>query len=67
MFDSISQNPFLFSLVLAWALTWKGIALWKAAKADSRNWFIALMVINTMGLLEIAYIYYFGKKNDPAQ
>ena len=63
MFDTITQNPFLFTIILAWTLTWKGMALWRAAKADSKNWFVALLVINTMGLLEIAYIYYFSKKN----
>ena len=63
MFDFIMQNPFLLTMVLAWTLVWKGMALWIAAKADSKNWFVALLVINTMGLLEISYIYYFSKKN----
>jgi methionyl-tRNA synthetase len=62
MFDLISQNPFPFTLVLVWTLAWKGVALWTAAKADSKKWFVALLVINTMGLLEILYIYCFSKK-----
>ncbi|MDO8601473.1 MAG: DUF5652 family protein [bacterium] len=62
MFNLVSQNSFLFTIILIWTLAWKGIALWTAAKADSKKWFVALLVINTMGLLEISYIYYFSKK-----
>jgi len=67
MFDFIAQNSFLMSFVIVWTLIWKGMALWIAAKADSKKWFVALLVINTMGLLEILYIYYFSKKNSQAQ
>jgi hypothetical protein len=52
-----------FWALLIWSLTWKGIALWKAAKINSRNWFIALLVINTAGILEILYIYVISKKS----
>ena len=54
-------NPF-FILLMAWSLYWKGRSLWIAAKKDAQYWFIALLVINTMGILEILYIYYFSKK-----
>ncbi len=62
MFEFISHNPFAFVLLVVWTLVWKGMALWTAAKADSKKWFVALLVINTMGLLEILYIYCFSKK-----
>jgi H+/Cl- antiporter ClcA len=53
----------LVMLVLViWTLYWKFHALWHAAKHDDKWWFIALMIINTMGILEIAYLYYFSKK-----
>ena len=51
-----------FTVVLLWSFYWKGRALWRAAKNDNRKWFIALLVINTLGILEILYIYVFGKK-----
>lgn len=51
----------LFSLVLLWSLAWKGIALWKAAKAGSKPWFIVLLVVNTAGILEMLYIFVFSK------
>jgi hypothetical protein len=54
-------NVFLIPLA-AWSLAWKGWALWRAAKQDSKPWFIALLLINTMGILEILYIFVFGKE-----
>jgi len=47
-----------------WALIWKGFALWKSAKKDSRIWFIVLLVVNTVGILEILYIFVFSKINE---
>lgn len=44
-----------------WSLFWKGWALWRAAKNGSKPWFIALLVINTVGILEILYLFVFGK------
>lgn len=48
-------------IVAAWTLVWKALALWKAARKNSRIWFVALLLINTMGLLEILYIFLFSK------
>lgn len=53
---------FLLIPLLVWSLFWKGWALWKAAKNDSKPWFVALLLINTMGILDILYIYVFGKE-----
>jgi len=49
----------LFLVLAAWGLAWKGLALWTAAKNNQRNWFIAILVINTFGILEMAYLFYF--------
>jgi len=46
---------------LAWTIAWTGWALWIAAKKDSKKWFIALLVLNTLGILEILYIFIFSK------
>lgn len=47
-----------------WSLAWKGIALWKAARLSHKNWFIALLVVNTLGLLDIAYIFLVARKEE---
>lgn len=54
--------PILQYVLLVWAIAWKGIALWNAAKNSQRNWFIAILVINTIGLLEIVYLFGFATK-----
>lgn len=51
----------LFTLFL-WSILWKGLALWRAVKNDQRNWFIVMLVVNTVGILEIAYLFFFAKK-----
>ena len=56
--------PQLFStviLVLVWSLFWKGIALWNTSKRNEPWWFFFLLVINTMGILEIFYIFAVAK------
>jgi hypothetical protein len=40
-----------------WSLIWKGIALWKAARRDRVWWYVAMLVLNTVGILPIIYIY----------
>ncbi len=47
----------LFLLVIVWSLLWKGLALWRAAKRGDTWWFIAFLVINTAGILEIIYLF----------
>lgn len=44
-----------------WAIPWKGYALWIAAKNSHQWWFIALLIINTAAILEIVYIFGFGR------
>jgi len=40
---------------------WKGWALWVAARQNSKPWFVVLLIINTLGILEILYIFIFSK------
>ena len=59
------DNPWntLIAIVVIWSVIWKGIALWKAAKNDQLGWYVALLIINTAGILEILYIVNFQKKS----
>ena len=52
----------LLAVVIIWSLFWKGMALWKSAREGSKVWFVVLLVVNTLGILEILYIYVFSKK-----
>lgn len=53
----------LIAIISIWSIVWKGFALWKASKKNHLIWFIALLVLNTVGILEILYIYVFSKLN----
>ncbi len=65
MFDFAALNTILLSIILVlvfWELFWKGIALWKAARNNQKYWFIAMLVLNTAGILPILYIYIFESR-----
>ena len=51
-------------VLLAWSLVWKGIALWKAARNGSKAWYIVMLLVNTVGILEIIYIFAVAKKTE---
>ena len=47
--------------IVAWSLVWKGLALWRAAREESKWWFVVLLVVNTLGILEILYFFVFSR------
>jgi predicted membrane channel-forming protein YqfA (hemolysin III family) len=53
----------LLYLLIAWSILWKGLALWHAARNNQLVWYIVLLVVNTVGLLEILYLVFFRKRN----
>jgi methionyl-tRNA synthetase len=59
----ISNKPILFLLV-TWSIVWKGIALWHSARNKQLIWYIALLIVNTLGILEIVYLSFFKKKHE---
>lgn len=64
----ISTHQWILIFAAAWMLPWKGVALWRAARNRSVAWFIVLLIVNTLGILEIIYIFFFSKrKNAPQQ
>ncbi len=50
----------LLYIFLAWSMTWKLLALWKAARKGSIPWFVILAIFNTVGVLPILYIFVFS-------
>jgi hypothetical protein len=58
---TISIFSILFILAMLWAIAIKGYALWQAAKRGEKWWFIALLIINTFGILELAYLFFVAK------
>jgi len=56
---------FTVVVLVTWSLAWKGIALWHAARNGQRGWFIALLIVNTLGIFEIVYLLFFRQKIEP--
>lgn len=48
--------PFILVAIL-WSLVWKGLALWHASRRGHYWWFLILLVVNTLGILEIIYLF----------
>lgn len=66
--DSISAfaslthiNPLIIVVLIIWSFVWKGLALWKASSLRQKWWFIAILVINTLGILEIIYYFFVSR------
>lgn len=57
-----ADNEWFWLLLAAWVLPWKGWALWRAARLNDRGWFIALLVIQTLAVLDIVYIFAISKR-----
>ncbi len=58
--------PIAFPLILAvalWTIVLKGFSLWYAARGGQTYWFVALLVINTLGILEIVYLIWFRPRS----
>lgn len=60
----IEQNFGILVLLISWSLAWKGVALWQAAKRKEKWWFVFILVLNTLGILEIIYLFIFTKLID---
>ena len=49
------------AVLTIWDIIWKAIAMWEAAKQGSKVWFVLLLIVNSVGILPIAYLWYRGK------
>ena len=58
----LTGNSWALFIIMLWTLPWKGLALWKAAQRNDQKWFIVLLLLNTLAILDILYIYKFSKR-----
>ena len=52
----------LFVVAAIWTIILKGFALWYAARNRQKAWFVILLVVNTLGILELIYLVWFRPK-----
>lgn len=50
-----------FILLMVWSFFWKGLGLWHSSRRGQGWWFIALLLLNTAGILEIIYLFAIAK------
>jgi hypothetical protein len=71
MYPSFQQQTFYpFVIHAAGALVFlvllelilKGFALWRAGRNNQSWWFIALLVLNTVGILPLIYLLFFQRR-----
>lgn len=63
----ILQNIWVLVALAVWTLPWKGYALWTSARRGEKWWFVALLLVNSLAILEIVYIFFFSKKELPQE
>lgn len=51
----------ILSLIVLWSLFWKGLALWHSGRRGQPWWFVILLVVNSLGILEIVYLFAVAK------
>lgn len=60
----IKNNLILILIITAWQLAWTAYGLWLAARARRVWWFIVMLLINSLGILEILYILVFDESEE---
>ena len=63
----ILENNVLFAVILFiiyfWVLLWKCYAIWTSVKENHKIWFVIFILpINTLGILEIIYVFFVAKR-----
>ena len=52
----------MFIILMIFVVLLKGYALWNAAKRGEVVWFIILLLVNTIGILDLVYLIFIVKK-----
>lgn len=63
----LNDNFWLFVAIFVIDYVLKAVALWIAARKGSKVWFVMLLILNTLGILPLFYIFYFSKQEKSKQ
>ena len=68
IFSSGQSFPIGLSILLLiiqiWTIVWKAVALFRAARANQKYWFILFIVLlplNDLGIVALIYLFFFAK------
>jgi hypothetical protein len=48
---------FVLIPLVAWSSFWKAVGLWFSARNEEKAWFLAILFINLVSILELYYLY----------
>lgn len=60
--ETFASTLVLLAPLLIVDLALRGIALYKSARRGQKAWFIALLIVNSLGILPAVYLVWFSKK-----
>lgn len=63
MDSTLGIDPDLLRVIVVMTLITlplKAVAMWHAARAEQKGWYAALLIFNSLGLLELTYLFYFS-------
>ena len=69
-FETLVMGPLGATLVIAvvvWSAVWKLFALYRAGSRGHKGWFVALFFLNTVGILEIVYLFVVSRRSAGSQ
>ena len=55
-------EPWVIIAVSVWVIPWKVYAMWLSARKNQPIWFTVLLLVNSVAILEIIYIFIFSKR-----
>lgn len=61
--EELSTIAIIILIILCiWTIFWKAYSVWTSARMGHRKWFFVLLVLNTIGILDIFYLIFVAKK-----
>jgi hypothetical protein len=60
--ENLDLSWIILIIILAvFEIIMKGITLWKCGRNNQINWYIAILILNTAGILPVIYLMYYQK------
>lgn len=60
-FDFLWLVLTVLPLLVIWDFVWRAMSLWRSAVNGQKYWFVALLLVNSLGILPIVYLKFFQK------
>lgn len=56
----------LIVIIVIIEIALKGYSMWYAARNEQKGWFVAILAINSIGVLPLVYLFFFRPKTGSA-